>query len=113
MQYNVHNKRFRSLSNSSSGDVSEETIFHYFQQEDVVWATYQGGTIRQGTLIARWLPDGKLEMRYQHLGIDNTFKAGECISTPERTNEGKLRMHEQWQWSTGDKSSGTSIIEEI
>jgi hypothetical protein len=26
---------------------------------------------------------------------------------------GKLRMHESWQWTSGDFSSGNSIIEEI
>jgi hypothetical protein len=26
---------------------------------------------------------------------------------------GKIRLHETWQWTSGDFSSGTSIIEEI
>ncbi|WPP48649.1 n-acetylglutamate synthase [Catalinimonas niigatensis] len=113
MQYNLHQKRFRSLSNSSSGDVDKETVFYYFQEGDIVWATYRGGAIRKGTLIARWLPEGQLEMRYQHLSKANEFKTGQCVSTPELQADGKLRMYEKWKWTSGDKSEGNSIIEEI
>ncbi len=113
MRHNLHNKRFHSLSNSHSGDVGEETIFHYFQEGETVWATYHGGAIRQGTIIARWLDDGQLEMCYQHLGTDHVFKSGQCLSTPELLANGKLRMLEQWQWTAGKEGAGTSIIEEI
>lgn len=113
MQHNLYNRRFRSLSNSGGGEVDDETIFHYFQEGEVVWATYRGGAIRQGTLIARCLADGKLEMRYQHLSTDHEFKAGQCLSTPELLANGRLRMHEKWQWTIGRQGEGTSIIEEI
>lgn len=112
MQYNLNNKRFRSISNEAHGDVGDKTLFHYYQKEDLVWATYSGGTIRQGNIIGRWQDSGKLEIRYQHVSTDNEFKTGKCLSTPELI-DGKLRLHEQWQWTSGDQAKGTSIIEEI
>ena len=38
---------------------------------------------------------------------------GICTSTPEICEDGKLRLMENWQWTSGDKSKGQSIIEEI
>lgn len=110
---NYHNRRFRSLSNSGSGEVDAETIFHYRQDGDVIWATYAGGAIRQGTLVAKVLEDGRLELRYSHVNRDGELMTGQCFSTPEVLEDGRLRLHEQWQWTSGDLSSGTSMIEEI
>ncbi len=108
-----HNKRFRSLSNTENGEVDATTIFHYRQEEMTVWATYKGGSIIFGTLVAKVDEQNRLDMRYQHLSEDGTFKTGICHSTPEVLADGRIRLHEKWQWTSGDQSSGASIIEEI
>lgn len=110
---NYDGRIFRSLSNSAGGDVGAATIFHYHQHGDAVWATYQGGAVRFGTLIAHLLPDGSLDMRYQHLSADGALKTGRCHSVPESLPDGRLRLHETWQWTEGGAESGTSVIEEI
>jgi hypothetical protein len=38
---------------------------------------------------------------------------GKCLSTPQRLPDGRLRFSEQWQWLSGDMSSGSSEIEEV
>jgi len=38
---------------------------------------------------------------------------GKCLSTPELLPDGALKLKEQWQWLSGDKSSGYSELEEI
>jgi hypothetical protein len=38
---------------------------------------------------------------------------GKCYSTPEIMDNGKIRLHEIWEWTSGDCSKGNSIIEEI
>lgn len=113
MIINYHGKTFRSVSNTDNGEVSSETLFHYLQQDDIVTATYAGGGIRSGNLIAKVAPDGTLDMRYQHLNQAGEFMTGQCRSTPEVMDNGKLRIHERWQWSSGDGSSGESVIEEV
>jgi hypothetical protein len=104
---------FRSISNSEGGDVSGETTFSYHQRDDIVWATYCGGSVIFGTLLARVDSIGNLDMRYQHISADGTFKSGFCQSRPERLPDGRLRLHERWQWSDGAEGEGISIIEEI
>ena len=108
-----NNKKFKSIENSGSGEVSSETIFEYFQKENILWATYRGGSILLGNIIGTVDEDGKIEMRYQHLSNDGIFKTGKCISTPEFLPNKKIRLHENWEWTSGKNGKGNSIIEEI
>jgi hypothetical protein len=38
---------------------------------------------------------------------------GICTSTPEEIENGKIRLHESWQWTSGNQSKGNSMLEEI
>ncbi|MFN7927544.1 MAG: n-acetylglutamate synthase, partial [Blastocatellia bacterium] len=44
---------------------------------------------------------------------DGELMTGICISTPEVLTDGRLRLHESWQWTCGERASGESIVEEI
>ena len=110
---NYNNRCFRSVSNSGSGEVDSATVFHYRQEGDVVWATYAGGAIKQGVLVATVGANGRLHMRYSHVNQHGDLMTGQCESVPELLENGRLRLHESWQWTSGDRSSGTSVIEEF
>lgn len=110
---NYNNRRFRSVSNSGSGEVDGATVFHYRQEGDVVWATYAGGAIKQGVLVATVGENGRLQMRYSHVNQHGDLMTGVCESVPEMLANGRLCLHESWQWTSGDGSSGTSVIEEF
>lgn len=110
---NYDNRYFASIENSASGEVSTETVFHYHQTDDLVWAEYKGGEIVFGSLIAKVDDDGNLDMRYQHLNTKGELMTGKCFSTPEVLTDGRIRLNEKWQWTCGDFSSGESVIEEI
>ena len=110
---NYNNKKFSSIKSIGTGDVDATTIFHYRQEGDSVWATYKGGAIKMGTLIAKVDSEGKLDMLYQHINMDGDFRTGKCQSTPEILADGRIRLHEIWQWTNGDLSKGESVIEEI
>jgi len=113
MKINYDKRVFKSVQNSESGEVSADTLFYYHQKGNVVWAEYEGGEIIFGNLIARVYDDDSLEMCYQHLNIKGEFMTGRCFSTPEILADGRIRLHEKWQWTSGDLSSGESIVEEI
>jgi hypothetical protein len=110
---NYDNRTFKSVSNSETGEVSSETIFHYHQKDNLVWAEYAGGEIVFGSLIAKVLPDASLEMRYQHLNKRGELMTGKCFSKPEILSDGRIRLREKWQWTSGDFSAGESIVEEV
>ncbi|GAB4046546.1 n-acetylglutamate synthase [Spirosoma litoris] len=108
-----NNKTFRSVTNTPNGEVSGDTLFHYHQEGQIVWAEYSGGSIVKGFLIATLLTGDCLDMRYQHVNTQGELMTGRCHSTPELLTDGRIRLYERWQWTSGDNSSGESIVEEV
>jgi hypothetical protein len=113
MSINYHKKTFKSIANSDDGVVGEQTIFHYQQQGNLVWAEYSGGAIVKGFLVAKVIENDTLDMRYEHINTTGEIMTGLCLSRPETLLDGRIRLYEKWQWTSGDLSSGESIIEEI
>ncbi len=110
---NYNNKIFKPLTNTQNGETSEETTFHYKQEGSLLTATYSGGKIKCGHLIGIVDTFGNIDMRYHQINSNNELMTGICKSIPEVLPNGKLRLHETWQWTSGDHSKGTSIIEEV
>jgi hypothetical protein len=104
---------FATGSNTANGDAGADTVFEYRQCGERVWATYRGGRVRFGSLVAVGDRQGRLDMRYHHVGIDDAFRTGVCLSVPEVLPDGRIRLLEEWQWTNGDRSSGRSVLEEI
>ncbi len=99
-----------SAGNTPNGDVNGETTFHYRQQGRRVWATYEGGGVRFGSLVANADASGRLEMRYQHANELGELRSGRCESVPELLADGRIRVEERWQWTGG--AAGRSVLVE-
>jgi hypothetical protein len=110
---NYNNKSFRSVSNTENGETSEETIFYYKQNGNILTSDYAGGKIKKGHLIGLVDREGKIEMSYHQVNNKDQIMTGVCTSIPEILANGKIKLYESWQWTSGDKSSGKSIMEEL
>jgi hypothetical protein len=110
---NYNNRIFVPLSNSENGEVDLQMQFVYQQTDNIVTSTYSGGRIRMGHLIALVDAQGNLDMRYHQVNDKGEITTGICKSTPEQLPNGKIRMHEKWQWTSGDRSEGESLLEEL
>lgn len=110
---NYHNKSFRPVSNTDNGETSEATVFLYQQEGNILTSSYSGGKIIKGHLIGLVDEHGNINMRYHQINSSGELMTGTCISKPEIMENGKIRLHETWQWTSGDHSKGASIIEEI
>ncbi len=111
--FNFNDRRFKAVSTDGNGDVTSGTEFHYRQMESTISATYKGGGIIFGMLIAVVREDGTLDARYQHVNEEGRLMTGVCSTTPELLPDGRLRLHETWRWTCGDGSEGRSVVEEI
>lgn len=112
LPFSLDRRLFHSALNTPNGDCDAGTRFHYRQQGARVWATYAGGRVRFGSLVAVGDPQGRLDMRYQHVDPAGQFRTGRCQATPEVLADGRVRLHEEWQWTNGDLTRGRSIVEE-
>jgi hypothetical protein len=110
---NYDGRLFRAVANTENGETTSETIFAYRQSGTILSATYGGGRIITGHLLGLVHDDGSLDFRYHQINDRNEIMTGQCASVPEVLPDGRIRLHETWQWTSGDHSSGTSIVEEL
>lgn len=101
------------LTNSTNGEVDANMIFHYQQEGQILSCSYAGGDIVKGHLIGTVDGEGMIKMHYHQVNEAGQIKTGNCVSTPEILASGKLRLHEKWEWTSGDRSQGESVLEEI
>jgi hypothetical protein len=107
-----HNRIFRPVHNSDNGEVSDDVRFHYQQEGNILTCAYHGGRILSGHLIGIVSQEGVIDMRYHQVNDRVELMTGICRSTPEILPDGRIRLYEQWQWTSGDGSKGESVLEE-
>ena len=110
---NLNNRKFRAVETTENGEVSGETLFNYYQNGNIIWADYSGGSIVKGSLMAVMDEGGNLDMKYHHINKENKIMSGESKSTLEILDGGRIRYYEEWKWSSGYMSFGKSVVEEV
>lgn len=109
---NLNQKSFKALQNSKQGEASDETVFHYHQNQNLIWAEYGGGKIQKGFLVGT-ITENKLSFNYQHVNAQHKIKTGICNSVAYLHEDGRIILHEEWQWTCGDYSKGNSTLIEV
>lgn len=105
-------KIFKPIENTENGETSNETVFLYKQVGNILTSEYSGGKIKKGHLIGIVDKNSNIDMRYHQVNEKGEIMTGICKSKPEILENGKIRLHETWEWTSGDESKGKSIIEE-
>lgn len=111
MDINYHNRKFRVVSHALEED--GDTVFHYSQKGDIVTATFEGGYIVFGNFIAVMDQMGALDIRYSYVNVNYDLVTGICHTTPTLMADGRLRLYERWQQTSGEMKKGHTILEEI
>jgi hypothetical protein len=105
---------FELTINTENGTCTPGTRFFYRQQGTRVWATYEGEGARFGTLVAVSDAAGRLTSTYQHLDAAGSLRNGRCRTRPERLADGRLRLHEEWQWiDDPSQQLGYTVLDEV
>ena len=109
----LHNRKMRPSMNTINGEVNEETIFEYFQKDDIIWGTYSGGIIQKGVLLGRMARNGDIDFDYLQVNTGNEVNTGVSHSSTEFLNDGRIILYEDWEWTGNRSGGGRSVIEEI
>ena len=113
LSMNYDGKKFKPIVTSNNSVVGENIIFKYDQENEILTCSYHGGKIRAGHLMGVVDESGKVDMRYHQILDDGSIQTGVCFTTPEILDDGRIRLHEEWQWTSGDLSKGSSILEQV
>ena len=105
---NLVGKTFRAISNSKNGHLDTETEMRFTSDGAIVEGVYSGGTIEVGHVLAKRSGEFTMEMLYHSATKSGAHNAGKAHATFSHDREGRVRMALDWQWLTGDRSTGQS-----
>lgn len=112
VQFNLHNKSLIiTLIEGPEAEVTQETIFHFGQQGDLVWAEYSGGKVRVGRLVGVINGD-RLNHSYVQINSENKINSGEGTSRLVLNEYSKIEIIEEWEWKS-QEGKGKSVMTEI
>ncbi|GAB2499899.1 n-acetylglutamate synthase [Algoriphagus taiwanensis] len=114
MKIDYNERRFKIVQTLGSGELDPNQIFVYRQEGEMLTCSYTGKGILKGHILGKVDPkDGSLVFTYHQLNDRGELSSGICRSTPTFSESQKIILHEQWEWLSGKKGVGESILEEI
>ena len=99
---------FRAVANSKHGSLNTDTIMRFTSDDGLIIGSYSGGTIVAGHVLAKWRAESEIEMLYQGATTAGQVQAGKAHARFGPNADGRMSMYLEWQWLTGDRSSGQS-----
>lgn len=111
---NYNGKRFKVESNSSGGELEEGLIFEYRQSGALITCSYSGANLLAGHILGKVdAENGHLHFVYHQINAEGELSSGNCHSRPEFLPDGKIRLHESWNWTSGKTGKGNSTLIEL
>ena len=99
---------FRAVTNSKNGSLNSDTIMHFTSDDNLIVGNYSGGTIVAGHILGKRLAESEIEMLYQGATTAGQVQAGKAHARFRPNADGRMSMYLEWEWLTGDRSSGQS-----
>ncbi len=100
----------RVVATSELGKIDADTLFEFSQAGSMISARYVGGKIRLGFLIGTIVAD-EVTFRYCQINHEGQIDGGFSTCHLERTESGRIRLVEHFQWESGE-GSGTNVLRE-
>jgi len=106
MSIDYDGRRFRALGGGDG------TCAEYNQRGDLVWAVFEGGHVRRGTITGTCDERGVLRLAYTMVLETGEVIAGHSTNTPQWLGD-TLVLREVWQRHGEHATTGVSYLEEI
>jgi hypothetical protein len=100
-------RRFRKPGDDSGA------VAVYHQDGDVVWVEVAGGAVRRGSLNGTRSQDGTLQLGYAIVLDTGDLICGRTVNTPEVGEDGRVRLHEDWERYAPQAAVGQGYLEEV
>lgn len=113
IQFSLDKIKMNVVKTDETGVVNHETIFHFSQDEDRVFAEYQGGKIQMGYLVGKLAADNRLVFTYCQMQKDGKLDNGVSDCELSKNEDGKLVLIERFEWKSRPGEFGINIFQEI
>ena len=101
----LHGRTFKLVSSTASiVNADEPTVFHYSEEDGVIWGDYVGDTVSHGRFVGRRVHDS-LDVWFAHHRLaDDVVLTGKSSSTI-RSDNGLLSLVERFEINGVDHES--------
>jgi hypothetical protein len=103
----LHDRKFVTTGNPH-GVSGADTVFHYRVDGPIITATYQGGRIRAGHVIARATGPDTIETLYHSITTDGELLSGWSRGHVGVDSDGRTTLAFEWGWLSGAEGGGQS-----
>ena len=103
----LHDRRFVTVGNPH-GVIGADTVFHYRVDGPMISATYQGGRVHAGHVIARATGADTIETLYHSLTTDGELLSGWSRGRVGTDAAGRTTLAFEWGWLSGAEGGGES-----
>jgi hypothetical protein len=103
----LHDRYFVPVANPH-GVSGADTVFHYRMEGASIWATYGGGRVVRGHVVARATGPDTLETLYHSHTTDGDLLAGWSRGRVGTDAAGRTTLDFTWGWLTGAEGGGES-----
>jgi GNAT superfamily N-acetyltransferase len=109
--FNLHNKKFCVIENSGPGaEVNQDTVFTFSQTDELVMGAYNGGMVKEGTIIG-FIEGDRFHFHYEQVNRDGQKNSGNANDVLECEDDGTIRIIDSWKWETKE-GSGQCVMQE-
>jgi hypothetical protein len=108
----LHDRRF-VVRDNPHGVSSADTVFHYRVDKGMITATYQGGRIALGHVVARATGPDTIETLYHCQTIEGELMAGWSRGRLGSDKTGRTTLDFEWGWLSGGDGGGHSSYVEL
>ncbi|WP_247002108.1 hypothetical protein [Halosolutus gelatinilyticus] len=110
-EISLDGRTLAGVANDDDGDVGPDTVFHFEQTGDRIYAQYSGGDVADGHLVGTF--DGsRWDIRYVQLNADGETATGHSVGDVELLEDGRVRVEDEWEWES-KPGAGESVHEEV
>lgn len=105
--FNLDKKQFVVVDNEH-GLSSQDTIFRYYQDGEIVTGDYSGGEIEQGRFVGKYVKTNRIDLLFQCITCSGELLSGEAKGSVDSDDAGLLRLVFDWRWLSGAHGNGIS-----
>jgi len=107
-----NDKKFTVIKNEGQdAEVNRDTIFHFYQQNGILYAEYTGGNIKYGEMFGA-IENDRVTFYYKQENMAGLSKKGTSEAKIIKLPENKIRLIDEWKWSS-QEGKGSCVLEEV
>jgi GNAT superfamily N-acetyltransferase len=111
-KFNFHKKQFKVVINDGVDvEVTTETVFHFYQNEALIYAEYKGGKVKYGEIFGL-VENETVHFYYSQTNLEGGKNQGSSTDEIKVLESGKLQLIDRWEWKN-KSGEGLCIMEEM